>query len=310
MPAPAKQASAKPTSAAKAVATSKASAQKLTQAKVIKGNLASLKALRAFKPATGGAGKAEGEQAMHADVMSGAHDQAELEKALAQGWVPAEGVDAKEEKEEKEEVSKKEEAEHTEKEGRPLGAQQQKAASPKAGPSGGNLPKQTSSSNPNLPKTGSSDFKQLQKQPGGTGVHGKYTPSDLSKAEHVQSSRAVAAAAAKAATDRPQDAFVVLNQAQPKGVFFKEDDAGGAHPEDRDDPELAAAVEETIRILFGVRGILRVGPGRNEANEPVVVVVASPGFSDASMSKVPPKVSKFDTLLAVPFEVLPLRKER
>ena len=300
---------AKPTSAAKGVATAKTAQKKLTQAKVIKGNLASLKALRAFKPASGGAGKTEGEEAMHADVMSGAHDHAELEKALAQGWVPTEGPEAKEEKEQTEELSKKEELEKAEKEGHAPG-QTQKAAPQRAGPSGGSLPKQTGTSNPNLPKSGGSDFKQLQKQPGGTGVHGKYTPSELAKSEHVQSSRAVAAAAAKAATDHPQDAFALLNQAQPKGVFFKEEEHDGAHPEDRDDPELAAAVEETIRTLFGVRGILRVGPGRNEANEPVVVVVAAHGFTDVALLKVPPKVHKFDTLLAVPFDVLPLRKER
>jgi hypothetical protein len=313
----AKPASAKPSSAAKNVAANKQSGKKLTQAKILKGNMASLKALRAFKPATGGPGGAkEGEEVMHADVMSGAHDQAELEKALAQGWVPAGGdVEEKEDKEEAEELAKQAEVEKGEKEGHSTqGGGFGKQAPQKSGATSQQLAHPgkpgTSTSNPNLPKAGS-DFKQLARNPGGsTGTHAKMSATELSKTEQLQSVRAVAAAAAKAASEKPLDAFAVLNQAQDKGVYFKEDEAGGAHPEDHDDPELAAAVEETIRMLFGVRGILRVSGGRNDANEPVVVVVAGNGVTDQSVAKIPLRVHKFDTLLALSYELLPLRRER
>lgn len=109
---------------------------------------------------------------------------------------------------------------------------------------------------------------------------------------------------------KPPDAFQLLHQAQEHGVFFKEDQFREGHAEEAEDPDLAAAVEEAIRLLFGVRGILRVGPGRNMENEPVVVVVATQGFGEASLASVPPAVNRFPTLLAVPFDLLPLKKER
>ena len=109
---------------------------------------------------------------------------------------------------------------------------------------------------------------------------------------------------------KPPDAMQLLNQAQPHGTFFKEDYEREGHSEDKDDPELAAAVEETIRMMFGVRGILRIGPGRNQADEPVVVIAVGQGFGEASMRVVPEKVHKFPTLLALPYDVLPLKKER
>ena len=64
------------------------------------------------------------------------------------------------------------------------------------------------------------------------------------------------------------------------------------------------------RLLFGVRGILRVGAGKNDRAESIVVVVASHGFSDASLASVPEKVHRFSTVIAIPFELLPLRRDR
>lgn len=106
------------------------------------------------------------------------------------------------------------------------------------------------------------------------------------------------------------EAMAALHQAQRRGVFFTEEARDGRPDEGREDPELAAAVEECIRLLFGVPGILRVGPGLNEAGQPIILVVASRGFTAASMAAVPQRVHRFDTLLALPFELLPLRRER
>ncbi len=110
--------------------------------------------------------------------------------------------------------------------------------------------------------------------------------------------------------DRPPDAFALLREAKEQGVLFQEDWNREGHSEDQDDPELAAAVEEVISRLFGKAGVLRVGPGRNEAQEPVVVVVATHGFTDASLAAVPEKAGRFPTMLALSFELLPLRRER
>lgn len=113
-----------------------------------------------------------------------------------------------------------------------------------------------------------------------------------------------------ARTDRPPDAFALLREAKERGVLFKEDWEREGHSEDQDDPELAAAVEEVISRLFGKAGILRVGPGRNEQEEQVVVVVATQGFSEASLSAIPEKAGRFPTMLALSFDLLPLRRER
>jgi hypothetical protein len=110
--------------------------------------------------------------------------------------------------------------------------------------------------------------------------------------------------------DRPPDAFALLREAKERGVLFQEDWNREGHSEDQDDPELAAAVEEVISRLFGKAGILRVGPGRNEGQDPVVVVVATQGFSDASLAAIPEKAGRFPTMLALSFELLPLRRER
>ncbi len=277
-------------------------------AKVIKStNAATMKALRAYKPKMAaslpggpkGAQGAEAPEAFSPDVMSGEHDAAALERAL-EAWTPKEGVEAKEDKEEREEIAKANEQEKAAKEGESGAPGAHKQAAQRTSASSGNLPR------------ASSGFQQLQRQQNNpSGLHNKLSASELSHAQQVESAHtAEAATKAKAATGRPLDAFALLNQAREQGVFYREDQHGGGHPEDQDDPELGAAVEETIRLLFGVRGILRVGPGRNEANEPVVVVVAGPGMTDVALSKVPPKVHKFDTLLAVSYELLPLRRER
>ncbi len=110
--------------------------------------------------------------------------------------------------------------------------------------------------------------------------------------------------------ERSPDAYSLLREAKEAGVFFREDSMREGHTEEAEDPELAAAVEALIRVLFGVRGILRVGPGKNEKNESIVIVVASHGFSDASLASVPEKVHRFRTVIAIPFELLPLRRDR
>lgn len=110
--------------------------------------------------------------------------------------------------------------------------------------------------------------------------------------------------------EKPPDAWSLLREAKEAGVFFNEESMREGHTEEGEDPELAAAVEETIRLLFGVRGILRVGAGKNDRAESIVVVVASHGFSDASLASVPEKVHRFSTVVAIPFELLPLRRDR
>lgn len=119
-----------------------------------------------------------------------------------------------------------------------------------------------------------------------------------------------AAMAAPVRTDRPFDAYAALRQAKEKGVLFQEDWERDGHSEDQDDPELAEAVEDVIARLFGRAGVLRVGPGRNEQGEPVVVVVATHGFSDASLAAVPERSGRFPVMLALSFDLLPLRRER
>lgn len=115
---------------------------------------------------------------------------------------------------------------------------------------------------------------------------------------------------ASATNERPPDAFALLKDAKEKGILFVEDALAEGHSEDHEDPELAAAVEECIARCFGVRGILRIGPGHNDKNEPIIVVATTHGFSDASLAKVPEKVHRFATLIAIPFDLLPLKRER
>lgn len=113
-----------------------------------------------------------------------------------------------------------------------------------------------------------------------------------------------------ATNERPPDAFALLKEARDKGVLFVEDALREGHSEEHEDPEHRAAVEECIRLCFGVRGILRIGPGHNDKNEPIIVVATTQGFSDASLASVPEKVHRFATLIAIPFDLLPLKRER
>ncbi len=107
---------------------------------------------------------------------------------------------------------------------------------------------------------------------------------------------------------RPPDAFSVLHAAQDPGIYFREEGHHGSA--EQANPELEEAIEEAIRLLFGVRGILRVTGGFNQANEPAIIVVATQGFGEASMKAVPGKVHRFETILAVPYDMLPLKRER
>lgn len=130
-------------------------------------------------------------------------------------------------------------------------------------------------------------------------------------AANVQASAPVTApqpAAPAPRPSRPPDAFSVLHAAKDAGVYFKEEGHNGAA--EQANPELSAAIEEAIRLLFGVRGILRVSGGFNQDNQPAIIVVATQGFGEASMKLVPPKVHRFETILAVPYDMLPLKRER
>ena len=124
----------------------------------------------------------------------------------------------------------------------------------------------------------------------------------------VQGATPAAPAAPAPRPSRPPDAFAVLHAAQDPGVFFKEEGHNG--PAEQGNPELSAAIEEAIRLLFGVRGILRVSGGFNKDDEPAIIVVATQGFGESSMKLIPPRVHRFETILAVPYDMLPLKRER
>lgn len=114
--------------------------------------------------------------------------------------------------------------------------------------------------------------------------------------------------------DKPKGTlYEMLENAKEPGVLFKEDDEergsrGEGEGEEEEDPELMEAVEECIQRLFGVRGIHHIGPGKNDKGEPVIVISASTGFGEDSMRRVPDQVRGFKTLVALPFEVLPLKR--
>ncbi len=114
----------------------------------------------------------------------------------------------------------------------------------------------------------------------------------------------------QSATEFIPDAFALLKTAKDKGQLFVEDEPDEHAPDDHEDTELADAVEECIRLCFGLRGVLRIGPGRDDANQRIIVVTTGHGFSDVSLSKVPPSVHRFKTLIAIPFDLLPLKRER
>jgi len=153
----------------------------------------------------------------------------------------------------------------------------------------------------------------LQHAARGTGRGDGFEGAQRTGANAVYGAQTVSGAMAAFPAPRPPafgEAMAALHQAQKRGVFFREDSRGSRPDDGGEDPELAAAVEECIRLLFGVPGIHRVGPGMNESGEPVVLVVANRGFTSASLSAVPQRVHRFATLLALPFELLPLRRER
>lgn len=261
----------------------------------------------------GGQAEESSENARGAESGAGAGPEAGKERdpreAASQqqheGWAPDSHAEAAEKKDAKE-------AAHAEKERKEEGKDAVRPGAPKPGEAA-KQPK--SAAGPNAPKRQSDGFERKDPGKGGTLTHAAHTP----EAHAVLGTQAVQArspvnavaqtrpALAPPPSNRPPDAFQLLHQAQEKGVYFKEDSASGG---EREDPELAAAVEEAIRLLFGVRGILRVGPGKNMENEPVVVVVATQGFGEAALKVVPQTVHRFPTLLAIPFDLLPLKKER
>ncbi len=243
--------------------------------------------------------------------MKLAHEEAAQEHAEAMGWTHDTHHEAHERKADKEEAFA--EAQRNDEDKQRQVKQPQKTTT-EAKKSGENKPglhqpakKDEFQSKPNLSQSG---LQSKLKPP----------PLDALGTQRIGATEAVAAAkttdAVREAAERalksgkPPDAMTLLNQAQPHGVFFKEDYEREGHSEDKEDPELAAAVEECIRLMFGVRGILRIGAGRNQADEPVIIIVVGQGFGEASMRVVPEKVHKFPTLLALPYDVLPLKKER
>jgi hypothetical protein len=122
----------------------------------------------------------------------------------------------------------------------------------------------------------------------------------------------------------PMSAITFLHNAKPPGSFFTEvnddDDAtdprgeGGQQQDDTgegSDPEaLRQAVEDLLEQLKDVPGIARVRAGRDEEDRPIVLVVAERGFTQGSLRMVPEKIQQFQTVLAVPYDILPLKRER
>jgi hypothetical protein len=144
-----------------------------------------------------------------------------------------------------------------------------------------------------------------QQVPGGPMVRTNVSQTKLSKVGPLPTSLT-----GQSATEQLPDAFTLLKSAKDRGQLFVEDEPGEHAADDHQDLELADAVEECIRLCFGLRGVLRIGPGRDDAGERIVVVSTGHGFSDVSLSKVPPTVHRFKTLIAIPFELLPLKRER
>jgi hypothetical protein len=119
------------------------------------------------------------------------------------------------------------------------------------------------------------------------------------------------------ANTQGEGAIAALNNAQAPGVFFKEDDERSSNKreaqdeqEDEDERALREAVEEARQLLAEVKGVQRVGPGRSDTGERIIVISTERGFTDASMDAIPAAVRQFPTLVAVPFDLLPLRRER
>jgi hypothetical protein len=239
-----------------------------------------------------------------------AHEENAHEHAEAMGWTTDSHAEAHERKADKEEQLAESQRQEEDGQGQKKVKQPLKTTTEA---------KKADQNKPGLHQTVKKD--EFQKPPPQqSGLQAKHKPAiDALGTARMGATEAVSAAgttdavreaAERAAkSGRPPDAMQLLNQAQEHGVFFKEDsERGGA--EEQEDPELAAAVEETIKLLFGVRGVLRIGPGRNQADEPVIVIVAAQGFGEASMRVVPEKVHRFPTLVALPYDVLPLKRER
>ncbi len=194
-------------------------------------------------------------------------------------------------------------------------SEEQRAAEEKEGPA-----QQAGARRPTSPRAGGQRPGQrdgqaapLPQSTRGTGRGDGFEGTQRTGSNAVYGAAPVSGSMAAFPAPRPPafgEAMAALHQAQKRGVFFREDGRGSRPEDGGEDPELAAAVEECIRLLFGVPGIHRVGPGLNEAGEPVILVVASRGFTSASLSAVPQRVHRFATLLALPFDLLPLRRER
>jgi hypothetical protein len=107
-----------------------------------------------------------------------------------------------------------------------------------------------------------------------------------------------------------KDAFSALKEAQDQGVLLRLEWEQGEHAEENENPELAAAVEEVIRAVFGQPGILRVGPAKDETGAVVIAVVATTGFSHGAFASIPETARGFLVVLALSFDLLPLKRDR
>jgi hypothetical protein len=105
-------------------------------------------------------------------------------------------------------------------------------------------------------------------------------------------------------------ALDVLNNAQEEGFYFRVREDEAQQQASNDDDELKAAVLEARRLLAGVNGIDEIRAGEDDTGGPVILVVAKRGFTQASFDAVPTKVHRFETLVALPYELLPLRRAR
>ena len=75
-----------------------------------------------------------------------------------------------------------------------------------------------------------------------------------------------------------------------------------------EEANLTVNVSTLRKLLADVKGVERIALGENEDRARVVVVVAGRGFTQGSLSRIPERVRAFGTLLAVPYDLLPLRR--
>ncbi len=129
-------------------------------------------------------------------------------------------------------------------------------------------------------------------------------------ARSIEAMKALGSQTAPRDKGKPADAFQILHAAQDPGVFFKEDGRSGGVAMEGVDPELAEAVREARALLEPVPGIDRIFPGKNDENASIVVVVVKQGFGEAQLKLVPETVRKFETVVAIPYDLLPLKRER